>query len=339
MKRALTLVLVLCAIASSPSSQAQQPRTRVSNLEELRWPDIDAFDRERTVFILPMGMLEEHGPHLPIGADTFGITFEASSVARRVARAFPQWHVVMMPAMPYGEAGANLIGGHLVHPGTYGIRQSTLRALVADVGAQVARNRFKWVFVLTGHAAPPHNIAINEACDFVSETFGITMLHVSGIFRADETMQVKGREVALRYYSPSELSSFGVDIHAGVTETSGMLALRPDLVHRGYKKLAAQTGHTREALEALARAPGWPGYLSSPAKATAAYGRAVEEWWIDGMTDLVLRALKGENLFDAPRAPGVLDPPVASLVRQALEDEDALDATLREWLARRSPKR
>jgi creatinine amidohydrolase len=339
MKRALTLVVVLCAMTSSPSSQAQQPRTRVYNLEELRWPDIDALDRERTMFILPIGMLEEHGPHLPIGADTFGVTFEASGVARRVARAFPQWHVVMMPTMHYGEAGANLLGGHLVHPGTYGIRQSTLRALVADVGAQVARNRFKWVFVLTGHAAPPHSIAINEACDFVSETFGVTMLHVSGIFRADETMQANGRTAALRHYSPSELSSFGLDVHAGVSETSGMLALRPDLVHGGYKKLPAQTGHTREELQALARAPGWQGYLSSPAKATAGYGRAVEQWWIDGMTEVVLRALKGQNLFDEPRAPGVLDPSVASVVRHALEDEEALDAKLQEWLVRRRQSR
>jgi hypothetical protein len=61
-----------------------------------------------------------------------------------------------------------VLGGQFVHPGTYGIRQSAIRSLVADVGAQVALNRFKWIFVPTGHASPPHNIAINEACDFVS---------------------------------------------------------------------------------------------------------------------------------------------------------------------------
>ncbi|HEY7502439.1 MAG TPA: hypothetical protein VH740_28210 [Vicinamibacterales bacterium] len=68
-----------------------------------------------------------------------------------------------------------MLGGQFVQPGTYGIRQSAIRSLVADVGAQVALNRFNWIFVLTGHASP-HNIAINEACDFVSQTFGVTMV-------------------------------------------------------------------------------------------------------------------------------------------------------------------
>jgi hypothetical protein len=47
----------------------------------------------------------------------------------------------------------------------------------------------------------------------------------------------------------------------------------------------------------IATAPGWQGHLSSPAKATAAHGQAVEAWWIDGFTDLILRAVRGENMF------------------------------------------
>jgi hypothetical protein len=42
---------------------------------------------------------------------------------------------------------------------------------VADVGAQIAQNGFKWIFVLNGHAAPTHNIAINEACDLSPRRF------------------------------------------------------------------------------------------------------------------------------------------------------------------------
>jgi hypothetical protein len=53
--------------------------SRVHKLEELTWPQIDAFDRQRTLFILPMGMIEQHGPHLPVGADTIAVTYEASA--------------------------------------------------------------------------------------------------------------------------------------------------------------------------------------------------------------------------------------------------------------------
>jgi creatinine amidohydrolase/Fe(II)-dependent formamide hydrolase-like protein len=273
MKRALTLV-VLCAVGVS--LQGQQQRSRVYELQEMTWPQIDALDRERTMFILPIGMLEQHGPHLPIGADTLGVLFEARGLAQRVARALPRWNVVMMPPVNYGQGGANLIGGALVHPGTYQIRQSTVRSIVADLGAQAALNRFKWIFVLNGHGAPTHSVAINEACDFVSESFGVTMLHVSGLFAADESIQAKGNAIAARHFSAAELSSFGLDVHAGVRETSAILAVRPDLVHPGYKTLPALPGPTREDLQAIAKTPGWQGYLSAPAKATAAYGRVFD---------------------------------------------------------------
>lgn len=62
-------------------------------------------------------MLEEHGPHLPIGADTFGVAYEATAVAERVSRALPRWNVVMMPPINYANGGANLIGGHMVQSG------------------------------------------------------------------------------------------------------------------------------------------------------------------------------------------------------------------------------
>ena len=106
------------------------------------------------MFILPIGMVEEHGPHLPVGADTFGVMFEAAGVARRVSQALPRWHLVMMPPLNYGETGANEIGNDLIHPGTYGIRHTTLRSFVADIGAQVAQNGFRWIFVLNGHGSP-----------------------------------------------------------------------------------------------------------------------------------------------------------------------------------------
>ena len=334
MKRALAILAILCATHVS-STHGQQTSARIYKLDELRWPQIDGLDRDRTMFVLTIGMLEEHGPHLPIGADTIGVAHEADAVVRRVARSLPSWNVVVMPRLDYGTTGANVIGGQLIHPGTYGVRQSTVRAIVADIGAQVALNRFKWIFVLTGHGGPPHGVAVNEACDFVSETFGVTMLHVSGLFRADPTLQAKGNAIAAKHFSAKEIASFGLDVHAGVAETSAILSLRPDLVASSYKKLPARVGHTREELQTVAKAPGWQGYLSSPARATAAYGRDVEAWWIEGMSDLILRVAAGQDLSKAPRAHDRIDPAVAAVLGTALADEQAFDAKLQAWLARR----
>jgi hypothetical protein len=100
------------------------------------------------------------------------------------------------------------------------------------------------------------------------------------------------------------------------------------------KTLPSQSGGSLEELRAIASAPGWQGYLSSPAKATAEYGRAVEAWWIDGLTDLILRAVRGENMVVHPRFPETVPPPVAAILEKALASEAAFDARLEDWLVK-----
>jgi creatinine amidohydrolase len=344
MKRALLFLLAWAVAGVTVSAQQQAAKkrhsstpagSRIHKLEELNWPRIHALERERTLFLLPVGMLEEHGPHLPVGADTLGVLYEANRVSKRVSQALGDWNVVMMPSINYGHGGANQIGGMLLHPGTYGIRQSTLRSLVADVGGQLAQNGFKWIFVLNGHGAPAHNIAINEACDFISESFRVTMLHLTGLFRADAAIQARGEKIKARYFSAAEISSFGMDVHAGVSETSAILAVRPDLVRSGYKTLPDRAGRTLDELREIAMAPGWQGYLSSPSKATAAYGRAFEEWWVDGFTELILRAVRGEDLLHQPRLPDTIPPAVAPTLEKAFANDRAFEMKLENWLAQR----
>jgi creatinine amidohydrolase/Fe(II)-dependent formamide hydrolase-like protein len=340
----MSIVCVVCGSASpvlaqaTPRGSSAAARSNIYKLDELTWPQIDALDRDRTLFILPVGMIEEHGPHLPVGADTFGVTYEADGAAKRVSRALPEWNIVMMPPIHYGHSGANRLGDMPIHPGTYAVRQATLRSLVADVGGQVAQNGFKWIFVMNGHGAPTHNIAINEACDFVSETFRVTMLHLTGLFRADAAIQSTGARINAKYFSAAALSSFGLDVHAGVGETSGMLAVRPDLVRSTYKTLPSRAGRSLEELRDIATTSGWQGYFSSPARATAEHGRAVEAWWIDGATDLILRAIRGENLFVHARVPETVPPTIAPMIEKALADEAAFATTLEDWLARRKKR-
>lgn len=328
------LLIVACG---QPQTQVRAPAAgtgKILSMTESTWTDIDGLPRDRTLFLLVLGMLEEHGPHLPVGADTFGVEYEARHVAGRLAQALPEWTVVMMPTVHYGSSGANQIGGVAVHPGTYGVRQSTLRSLIADVGAQVAQNRFRWIFVMSGHGAPTHHAAVNEASDFVSEAFKATMLNVSGLFTADEDIQSKGQVLAAKYFSAADLSSFGRDVHAGVGETSAVLAVRPDLVRPSYRTLPSVRAETLQESRDLAMRPDWPGYFSSPSRASADYGRELEAWWVEGMTDLILQAVRGENLFSRPRWPGPLqnDPAFAEVVEDILEPEREFEGALDRWL-------
>ena len=344
----IVLIGVILSLSATPlATERQQPsvpgdsagsrRSRIHKLEELTWTQIDAFDRQRTMFILPVGAVEEHGPHLPVGADTLAVIHEATVAARRVHAALPAWNIVMMPSLNYGEGGANQLGGVLVHPGTYGIRHSTIRAIVADIGGQIAQNRFNWIFVVNGHGAPANSVAINEACDFVSETFGVTMLHLTALFRADQVIQAEGKKMRAKHFSSSQLASFGLDVHAGVNETSGMLAVRPDLVRSSYKALQSRAGDSFDELRKIATSPGWQGYLSSPGAANVRYGRALEEWWIQGFTDLILRAVRGENLLKQPRIPESIpdDPVIEKVIEHSFEHQLAFERKLGDWLAQR----
>jgi creatinine amidohydrolase len=333
-------LMLACGQQQTARTGMRAPVGRVLTMGELTWTDIAALNRERTLVLLVVGMLEEHGPHLPVGADTFGVEYEAQRVADGLSRALPDWTVLVMPTLHYGSTGANQIGNVPVHAGTYGIRQSTLRSLLADVGAQVAQNRFRWIFVMNGHGAPAHHAAVNQACDFVSEEFSVTMLNVSGLFNADVSIQSRGTAIAAKYYSPADVSSFGRDVHAGVAETSAMLAVRPDLVRSGYLNLPGLRAETLQDSRDLAMKPGWPGYFSSPAQARADYGRDIEAWWVEGMTDLILQAVRGENLSIRPRWPEPVqsDPAYAQLAADILAPEYEFERRLERWLIQRGTR-
>jgi hypothetical protein len=164
------------------------------------------------------------------------------------------------------------------------------------------------------------------------------MLHLTSLFRGDAAIRARGEKVNAAHFRPDQLSSFGMDVHAGVQETSQMLAVRPDLVRPIFNSLPSRAGRSSEELRQIASTPDWQGHLSSPAAATAEHGRAIKEWWIDGFTELMLRALRGENLFLHVRVPETAPPALTSILERELANEEAFGAKLENWLAHRSKR-
>ena len=89
-------------------------------------------------------------------------------------------------------------------------------------------------------------------------------------------------------------------------------------------------------LREIASAPGWQGYLSSAAKANARYGRAIEAWWVEGFTDLILRAVRGKNLLAHPRF-RIQSPTTRMSARflKGAQNKRAFEQQLDNWLAQR----
>lgn len=247
---------------------------RVHRLEELSSPALDALDRERTVIILSVSPLEQHGPHLPLGVDAFTARQFAESVAERLTAVRPGWAAVLAPLLYLGSFTFDAAG-------TVSARQRTVRDVVVDYGAAMARAGFRYILIANGHVGPGHLVALEEAAAIVSRRHGVTMASFTGHLAWDF---LRGRhlekvEAALgRPLTPGERQAFTEDAHGGWWETSVMLMLRPDLVDPAYRSLPA----ARYPLAARLR-PNYPlrgggqGYVGHPALADPAFAKATLE--------------------------------------------------------------
>src|SRR5262245_45855201 len=136
-------------------------------------PALDALDRERTLAVLTVSPLEEHGPHLPLGVDAFTARHFAHEVAARLTAARPDWSAVLAPTLYLGSFTLDGVG-------TVSVRQRVVRDTLVDYGRSLARARFRYILVSNGHAGPTHLAALDEASAIVSRETNATMASLSG---------------------------------------------------------------------------------------------------------------------------------------------------------------
>lgn len=287
---AATLLFVLgaCVDPAPPTRAASILRVAALPSDQIR-----ALDRDRTVVLLVGGILEEHGPWLPSQADAIQSERMAADFAHAIAGR-PGWNVLVFPTIPLGVGGANIIGGLTGFPGSFTVSSSTLRSVYMDLADELGEQGFRRIFIVDIHGAPLHSHTLHDVGDYFEATYGGTMSHLAGL------MPVFG--APFRLPTPEATKENGaMDVHAGAQETSVMLALRPDLVLRGYQKAPSLGGDSLPELMALASKPGWRGYLGAPRFATAALGTVTMREWSDSLTAVGLRILDGADAHKIPR--------------------------------------
>src|SRR5437879_4389602 len=107
-----------------------------------------AIAKKDPVVILPVGALEEHGRHLPLGADVIQPLHVVDEVARRT-------NAYVAPAIPYGVCTTTR-----PYPGTVSVSVDALKGFVRDVLADFVRNGVRRVMILSGHAGREHMMAL-----------------------------------------------------------------------------------------------------------------------------------------------------------------------------------
>ena len=246
----------------------------VHRLEEMSSVALDMLDRARTVVVLTVSPLEEHGPHLPVGVDAFAARHFAETMAERLVAARPGWSIVLTPPLHVGSFTFDAVG-------TIAVRQRVVRDLVVDYGAALARSGFRFILIANGHAGPGHLNALDEAAAVVSRRHGVTMASFTGhlawqFLRGRYTDAIEG-ELG-RPLTTAERQAFAEDAHGGWWETSLMLLLRPDLVDEAYRALPpARYSLPERVVPNYPLRNGGQGYVGHPAPADPAFAKATTE--------------------------------------------------------------
>jgi creatinine amidohydrolase len=223
----------------------------MTDWQDLTMPEFEAFREKSRTVLLPVGSLEEHGPHLPLGTDLF----HAWELARRVGKEHP---VLVAPPLFYGVCRSTR-----EHPGTVSLGGDALRALVKDLGREFSRQGFSNLVIISGHAGGTHMAALLEAGEALLEELprmGVAVVNILDLLR----------EILME--NPQLVRTKG-DSHAGEVETALMLAAKPQLV----KGTAPEEWPTfPKYILVRDKRRFWPGGVwGDPANATAAQGEEI----------------------------------------------------------------
>ncbi len=159
----------------------------------------DAVARSQTA-VLPLGSIEQHGPHLPNGTDTMAAELVARAVADRL-------DAVYAPLSPYGVTPI-----HAGHPGTVTLRRETYEALLSDVCSQLIALGVRTLVLVNWHEG---NIAsMNAVATDLQDRHDVTFVAAQACYVAQRLYRDSGGELT----------------HGGGIETLAVLAHDPDLV-------------------------------------------------------------------------------------------------------------
>jgi creatinine amidohydrolase len=210
---------------------------------DMPWPEIKKAAEEGAFVLLPIAVIEEHGPHLGLGADVY-LTYLWSKLTRQ---ALETKGIKALIAPPY-YWGMNQSTGSF--PGSFTVRESTLKAVLYDLHDSLRGWGFQYVLSLNLHGDPTHNRVLRYAVQEAREGLGI------------------GAYIVPPPFPPLPASLPEQDVHAGAWETACIETYFPeDLDREQAKSLEPSRG-----FEPL-------GYFGDPARFETFAPEDVKKWY------------------------------------------------------------
>jgi len=277
--RAMLAMPALLQNVRSETSTQQNP-SQPKRFEEVAGFEIGDIASRHPLAIVPLGSLEFHGPHNPIGTDSIIVSGIADHVASRT-------NALLFPAVSFTQCPA-----HTAHfRGTISIRPEVMTMYFADILRNVLHLGFRRVFILNGHDGNigPGRGAVAEVANEVSDS---ALLFASWWeFLPGEMMKSIGMF----------RQANGGHGHGGPLETSAAAAFRPELIHlnkaRDLPEPPDLSGGAPYFLQKSA-ATDWPGYSGHVSESSAEKGRKLVKISEDGIVKLI------ENWLTHGEVPG-----------------------------------
>ena len=184
---------------------------------DMTWPEIKKAAEENAIVILPVAVIEQHGPHLCLGTDAY-LGYRLNLELKRSLDAIGIKAVIAPPIywgiMQLHESGA--------FPGSFTVSPSTMKGLITDVLTDLHRWGFRYVFCFNHHGDWLHRKTLNEAISEAKEKLGLK-------FYNDQERQDSENGPDIKKYTSGDLVQ--PDYHSGVSETALMLDYYPEFVN------------------------------------------------------------------------------------------------------------
>jgi creatinine amidohydrolase len=231
----------------------------IHRFAEMTWEEVRDVRRDDAVAILPVGAVEAHGPHLPLGTDVV----IAEAMARACAERLAEGGITVLVLPPLWYTAAPFAGNF---PGTVGVEPDTIRDLVTQIATSLEEQDITTLAIANVHLDPAHLGSLRRAADDAPEGMRVVFVDLTR------------RGVAERLTEEFRTGA----CHAGRFEGSVVLAEAPELfrsdVADGLEPNPASLSVAiREGRATFEEAGGQRAYFGWPADASAREGRETVE--------------------------------------------------------------
>lgn len=196
-------------------------------MTDLNWVEIKALAEKNACVLLPLGVIEEHGPQLSLGTDTY-LVYSKCVLIRDYLRKSGREAVIAPPFY----WGINQATGSF--PGCFTSRPETVKAMIYDILQSLKNFGFNHVFGVNHHGDRAHGRVLIDAFGEAAQAIGINARYVLE-HRLREPYGMKGDESHVTFLGEEVIETPDTgffDIHAGAVETAQMLSYYPEQVNR-----------------------------------------------------------------------------------------------------------